>query len=113
MTEVDNIVARLRALAALDRPESGGPYGGYAASTCMEAMREAATALETLQRERDEAREALKPFAELGEVVLAEAPSDAVAAWSFKSSDGRFHLISLYAFRAAIAALPRNHGEGK
>jgi hypothetical protein len=58
-------------------------------------------------------RDALKPFAELGEVVLAEAPSDAVAAWSFKSSDGQSHLISLDAFRAAILALIPTKPEAK
>ena len=47
---------------------------------------------------------ALKPFAELGEVVLAEAPADAISAWSFTGVDGP-HLITLDAFRAARAAV--------
>lgn len=47
--------------------------------------------------------EVVGPFADLAEVVLSEAPPDALAAWSFKSADGQMHLISLDTFRAARA----------
>ena len=56
-------------------------------------------------RDRVEVLEAaLKPFADLGEVVLSEAPAGAVAAWSFAGSAGHY-LITLDAFRTARAAL--------
>lgn len=48
---------------------------------------------------------ALRPFADLGEVVLSEAPPDAIAAWGFAGSEGQSHLISLENFRAARNAL--------
>jgi hypothetical protein len=41
-----DLAERLRHLVSLHRPEDGGPYAGYAAEMCMEAMREAASVIE-------------------------------------------------------------------
>lgn len=38
--------ARLRRLVSLNEPRNGGPYQGFAAEMCMDAMREAASILE-------------------------------------------------------------------
>lgn len=55
---------------------------------------------------------ALKPFAELGDIVLVEAPADATAAWSFAGWSGPCP-ISLDAFRTARAAINPSAGEGE
>lgn len=57
--DVGELVERLKHLIALDEPKNGGPYGGLAARECLRAMTEAATALERVTRERDEARATL------------------------------------------------------
>jgi hypothetical protein len=41
-----NLPQRLRNLVALNEPEHGGPYQGTAAFACVEAMKEAAEALD-------------------------------------------------------------------
>ncbi|MBM6687174.1 hypothetical protein H9X89_16615, partial [Faecalicatena contorta] len=48
---------------------------------------------EKAEAERDALAKALEPFADLAEVVLAEAPPDGVAAWGFKSATGDPHFI--------------------
>jgi hypothetical protein len=69
-----------------------------------EVIKAAATALETLQRERDEAREALKPFAEAADAY--DDPSDeddAGLAWA--------HDFTIGSLRRARAALSPKEAE--
>jgi hypothetical protein len=47
---MSELVKRLRHLVSLDESSNGGPYGGYAAQQCMEAMRDAAARIEALEQ---------------------------------------------------------------
>ena len=44
-----DIVERLRFLVSLNHESNGGPYAGYAAAMCMEAMRDAASTIEAMR----------------------------------------------------------------
>lgn len=46
---MSEITDKLRHLVSLDKPESGGPYGGYAAAQCVKAMAEAADYIDRLE----------------------------------------------------------------
>jgi len=54
-----DLVTRLRYLASLNDERNGGPYGGYAATKCMEAMAEAATAIAARDAEIERLRSAI------------------------------------------------------
>lgn len=46
---MSEITDKLRHLVSLDKPKSGGPYGGYAAAQCVKAMAEAADYIDRLE----------------------------------------------------------------
>jgi hypothetical protein len=50
---------------------------------------------------------ALKPFAKLGNIILAEAPAEAKTIVGFTSASGERFSMQLDYFRAAIAALEK------
>lgn len=60
--------------------------------------------LSAAEQSLSEAREALKPWAEIGDLVLAEAPPNAEIV-VFTDSEGCKHAVGLDAFRDAIRAL--------
>jgi len=93
--DVERLIARLRSQKHIMQAD------GLAA--LLETTSEAAAALAKLQAERDEAREALRPFAEancriVGISSSADDPLVGYAAWTEKA-------LSLAHFRAASRAL--------
>lgn len=57
-----DLTDRLLHLVALNEPENGGPYQGIAAQACMQAMREAADALDSLQAEVERRGALIEPL---------------------------------------------------
>ena len=57
---MNELIDRLHHLVSLDEPDKGGPYGGYAASKCIEAMREAADLLLSQAQEIERLSEGLR-----------------------------------------------------
>jgi len=96
---VAELVERLEHLVSLNDPDKGGPYGGYAAQNCVEAMSKAASALSAqaaalvaAEKERDEALEA------------EEAAKDCFWAIYPKFCEAVGHGISPEAARTALSA---------
>ena len=52
----EELVRQLRHLVSLNEPHMGGPYTGYAAQACVEAMGMAAERIETLSMELERSR---------------------------------------------------------
>lgn len=57
------------------------------------------------ERERDEAIDALEPFAKVGAIVLGEAPPEATQLAIFTDCEARQHVVSLETFRRAASAI--------
>lgn len=60
------------------------------------------------QDDLERMREALRPFAEVAEYILAEAPADATMWHAFVDCEGNVAQISLEYLREAIRALSRD-----
>jgi len=91
---VERLIGDLRSLRAACRAHNRMPTG---AEVCQSAI----DALAKLQAERDEAREALRPFAEASRDCDDDLVSDGCSAW--ESSEA--NCVTIGHFRAASRAL--------
>jgi hypothetical protein len=98
--KVEELVARLREEI---RGRESEP--DHFAEEVTADMREAADSLTTLSARVMELEAALEPFAELGRIVLAEAPPGAETVGLFASSTGERAKVRLADFRRARDAL--------